>query len=123
MWYSTEYIGKAKITPSPTIDMVNDIKWIIKDNDWHSELRWNLQVSDDLKYIEWTWNEKTYGFEETLNVLIKEVRRTYPDFDLEWEFEYQWDEWDDRWYVRKVDWVFVRIEKWLEKDEYKCPEC
>lgn len=123
MWYSTEYIGKAKITPSPTIDMVNDIKWTIKDNDWHSELRWNIQVSDDLKYIEWTWNEKTYDFEETLNVLIKEVRRTYPDFDLEWEFEYQWDEWDDRWYVRKADWVFVRIEKWLEKDEYKCPEC
>lgn len=64
-------------------------------------------VTDDNLCIEWRGYENTNNFEETLNTLIKEMRVSFSDFDLEWEFEYWSEDSDDRWYIRKIDGEFV----------------
>lgn len=121
MWYNTDYNGKITIKPEPTATVLTTLQEAIRKA--HPESHWNLRLWKDFCSIVWRGCEKTYNFEDSLNAVEKYMTDRWFDFTLEWEFEYQWEESDDRWYVRKVDWVFVRIEKKLEADEYKCPDC
>lgn len=117
MWYNTKYFGEVIFSPQPTARQLAVIKDAIENA--HEESSYALDLSKDFSSIEWAWNEKTYDFEEALNAVQKYIKDKWLDIDFVWEFEYQWEESDDRWYVRKIDWLFVR----MEADEYKCPHC
>lgn len=122
MWYSTNYIGKVKITPKMDIEMLNDIEEVLNKSEY--DTGWNLELTKDRQYIEWKGNEKTYGFEDSLNFVIKQMREKYPTFDLEWEFKYQGEDMDDRGYIKKQDGKFIRVPiTELIEWECKCPDC
>lgn len=121
MWYSTDYIGSVKIVPTPTPEVLVATTNAIQNA--HEESAWNLKIGSDFSSIVWRWNEKTYEFAESLNAVEELMKNNWFDFSLEWEFAYQWEDSSDRWFVRKVFWKFTRVEKILEKDEYRCPDC
>jgi len=121
MWYSTDYIGSAKISPELKASTIVLLKQAIEEA--HEESSWALEISKDYQSIVWRWCEKTRDFEQALNAVEDYMRTSIDDFTLEWEFEYQWEESEDRGYIRKVDGKFVRVEKVMQKDEYKCPDC
>lgn len=123
MWYSTDFSGKVEIIPEPTASVLLELKELIDSNEAHRETSWALEIGNDYKSIVWRWAEKTYDFESCLNAVEKKMKEKYPEFELVWEFEFQWEDSDDRWFIRKLNWSFERVMKVLEADEYKCPDC
>lgn len=121
MWYSTSYKGRVEILPTPTAPVLVAVKEAIEVAD--DESSWALELWNDFSSIIWRGCEKTRDFEKSLNAVEFYMRSKGFNFTLTWEFEYQWEESEDRGYIRKVDSKFVRVEKVMEKDEYKCPDC
>lgn len=121
MWYSTNYNWKVEIIPELNISWLKILKSIlIMDDD---EINWNIELSDEYDYLYWKWNEKSNELEKSLNRIIREMKQRWFEFDLDWEFKFQWEEMDDRWFIRKIDWKFQRIEMSIQEWECKCPEC
>jgi hypothetical protein len=123
MWYSIEYIWQALIIPELTVSRLVALEEILWCED--DEISRNLELTKDKKKIERRWAEKSRDFEISLNSVINKMReKWYKDFDLDWDFKYQWEEIDDRWYIKKIDWVYTVVEiTWLVEWEIKCPHC
>lgn len=57
----------------------------------------DLELLDDFSGIKWNGAEKTYDMENIVNFIIRQMKKEYPDFELEGKLNAQGEKFDDRW--------------------------
>jgi hypothetical protein len=85
----------------------------------------DLRMSKGYTGIEWDdETEKTYGLTDSVNVIIREMRKELPEFGLEGQLVAQGEEIDDRWHL------IIGDDGWAHKqdvvvfgDRVTCPHC
>ncbi len=104
MGYSTQFKGQLTFTQPLSAQQALELsKFFGEDCRDHSE--WNapglyyvdLKLTPDASGIQWDGAEKTYHLDQIVNVVLREMRKTFPDFGLVGTMVAQGDEIDDRW--------------------------
>ena len=133
MGYNTEFKGVLKFKHDPTVGQIKKLKTYFGE-DCRDHPEWveakgmtyiDYRVTQDMDGIEWDDNtEKSYEMVEKLNFVINEMRKEYPNFDLEGELFAQGEDIGDVWYLRMVDGQAMEVP--IDFDRSKivcCPDC
>ena len=130
MGYTTTFKGQLTFKPELTARQLAKVKSFLgQDARKHPE--WNapnlyyidLEFTDDFSGIQWNDAEKTYDMTEIVNLIIREMRKDYPEFTLEGKFLAQGEDIEDRWELVMVDgWA---KEKQMPRvgQKVRCPHC
>ena len=73
--------------------------------------------------IEWDGSEKTYDLVDKINLIIKEMRKKVPDFELEGKMIAQGEDIDDRWMIVIEDGFAKETQLVVLTEKAKCPHC
>ncbi len=131
MGYSTEIKGKFLFTHEATVSQLKRLKEFFgEDGRSHSDwdytkgkiayIQWEL--TKEMDGLEWDGNEKFYSIVESLNFIIHNMRKEWPDFGLSGECLCQGEDIDDRWNLKiGTDGFAYREDR--EVKTMKCPEC
>jgi len=133
MGYSTSFTGELKFTKELNASTLAHLKKFLgedaRDNeDWlrpkdSGASYIDLELTDDFSGLKWNGAEKTYGLEDSVTIIIMNMRLIYPDFGLTGELLAQGEDFEDKWVLKVIDGVGIREEIKLAGDVYKCPHC
>jgi len=130
MGYSTELRGELKFKNELTASQLAKVKTFLgEDGREHPE--WgkpdldyiDLELLDDFTGLKWSGAEKTYGMVDGVNLIITEMKKAYPDFELEGKFLAQGENIEDRWELVIENGVAVKKELSLDGKKIECPHC
>jgi hypothetical protein len=105
MGYTTQFKGELKFTRELTGSELAKLKSML-GQDCRNHPEWDagnglyyidLALLDDFSGLKWDGSEKTYNMDCLVNVVIKEMRKTVPDFSLTGKLVAQGEDIDDRW--------------------------
>ena len=104
MGYSTYFKGELKFTKEATGSQLAVIKSMM-GQDCRDHPEWkepdlyyiDLKITDDFSGLEWNGAEKTYGMVECVNLIIRVMKKEYPNFGLKGKMVAQGENIDDRW--------------------------
>lgn len=90
MGYSTDFKGKLAFTCPVTTEMLAKLNTFFGEDprehpEWDMSLRdgyIDLQLTKDFTGIEWNGAEKTYFLEKSVDMVIREMRKEWPEFGL-----------------------------------------
>jgi hypothetical protein len=106
MGYNTDFEGTLEFTATPTPGMLAKLQTILGEDcrehpEWGApELTWiNLEINEEGTGLEWNGQETTYEMDGLVNVVIREMRKTYPDFGLTGTLRAQGEDIGDLWEV------------------------
>jgi hypothetical protein len=104
MGYSTDFEGELKFTTELTAPALAKLNSMLgEDCRDHPELAAedlnyiDLELNDDFSGIKWNGAEKTRGMVECVNLIIREMRKQYPNFGLQGAMLAQGEDIKDRW--------------------------
>lgn len=136
MGYSTSFEGELRFVPELRSSELSHLKQFLgKDlRDFSGDkdaavlckecVYWvALDITDDFSGIKWNGAEKTYGMVDLVNFLTLKIRERCPDFYFEGELRATGEDFNDRWILRMVDGVAVRVPLVALGDYVECPEC
>jgi hypothetical protein len=85
----------------------------------------DLRLAKDFSGIEWDdGTEKNYGMVEAVTMIVREMRKEWPDFGLTGSFLAQGEDSDDRWMlVMNEDGTASRNEIVITGQKVECPDC
>lgn len=131
MGYSTSFKGELKFTKELKASELAELnKFLGEDCRDHPE--WNaknlsyidLELTKDFTGLQWNGAEKTYDLVEKTNVLIREMKKVCPNFELTGELLAQGEDVGDVWILAIEN--GVAKEKTIDlshKKKVKCPHC
>jgi hypothetical protein len=131
MGYSTEFKGELKFTVEPTASQLATIKSFLGE-DCRDHPEWgrvdayyiDLEFTDDFTGLRWNGAEKTYAMEACVNVIVREVRKTWPEFGLQGSLLAQGESIEDRWaLVINADGFAEKQKIALPGPVCTCPHC
>lgn len=132
MGYNTRFSGTLKFTTPVTVQMLaklntmlgEDAGKIAKSSDREYGYI-DLVVSKDFSGIEWdSGTEKTYFLEKSVNVVIAEMRKEWPEFGLTGQLMAQGEDMEDRWMlVMEDDGLAHKRKVAITGQRVKCPDC
>ena len=132
MGYSTVFEGRLKFLTPPTSEQLRALDGIMTE-DCRDHPEWDapnlyyvdLKVCADGLGLEWDGSEKTYGLDGCVNVLLTQMRKTWPDFGLEGEMRAYGDAPDDHWILAIKDGIACRVPATLQPQAQtvRCPHC
>ena|ERR1700753_2318022 len=131
MGYNTTFKGELKFTTDLTSKQLAKVKSFLGE-DCREHPEWgdtgltyiDLVLLDDFSGLKWDdCTEKTYDLPEKVNLVIKNMRKEYPDFGLSGKLSAQGEDSDDRWFLNMVDGKAVKEEIPLSSDEIISPHC
>jgi hypothetical protein len=105
MGYSTEFKGELRFANEPTAKQLAALQSMFGE-DCRDHPEWSdatglyyvdLELTEDFTGIRWNGAEKTYGLEKIVNVVIREMRKQWPDFALTGTLYAQGEDAEDRW--------------------------
>jgi len=106
MGYNTKFSGVLTFVDVPTVYQLAKLNTFL-GQDCRDHPEWNagpyasyidLVVTSDYTGLEWdTATEKTYGLVDSVNVVIREMRKEWPNFGLSGTLVAQGEDFDDRW--------------------------
>jgi len=103
MGYNTNFEGKLKIVHTLKDDDYDALVNILEDTP--------LKISEeDNSKIIWKGTEKTYDLDKTVNNVVKEMQKVYPEFTLKGELLAQGERINDRWYLRMIGNVAHKVD-------------
>jgi len=140
MGYSTDFKGELKFKIEPNASQLAELKKflgkdrreigfkednLVYDSDEDDEYWYhiNLEFTDDFSGVKWNGAEKTYGLNYIINFLTKQMKKTFKDFELIGELSAQGEEADDRWVLKMIKGVAIKIELTEIFKECVCPHC
>lgn len=131
MGYNTEFTGILKITCNLTdSDLLVLRSMLGADVREHPEWRdkkgltyINLELTPSNIGLKWDGSEKTYGMEDAVNLIIREMREKRPDFGLWGEMLAQGEEIGDVWRLKIKDGVAVKENVLTRNLRNICPHC
>jgi hypothetical protein len=132
MGYTTQFDGALKFTTDINIKQLAHIKQYMGEDfrdhpDWEKPDSYmnyiDLVILDDYSGIKWSGAEKTYGMVESVNFIIDEMKKLWPDFGLEGEMTAQGEEIKDVWKLVMENGRAIKKEIILEGTIVTCPHC
>lgn len=131
MWYSTNFEWKLTFVGDVTAKQLQKLNTYLWEDcrshkDWSACGKYsyiNYSLLKDLSGIEWDGSEKSYDMVETLNFVLEEMRKEYPEFSLEWQLNAQWEMIDDRWILVMENWIAVERRVVITGKKIQCPHC
>ena len=130
MGYSTEFTGELKFTTELTGKQLAKVKSFLGgDSREHPE--WggadltyiDLELNDDFTGLKWDGAEKTYDLEKKVNLLIKNVKKDYPEFGLTGQLLAQGEDVSDRWVLAMDNGKAVHRKTAIKGKKVTCPHC
>jgi Txe/YoeB family toxin of Txe-Axe toxin-antitoxin module len=117
MGYESSYSGVLKFKNKPTEQELQKLETFMGE-DCREHLEWNakdltwidLQIDSEGDGICWNGSEKSYDMVEKVNMIIKEMKKEFPNFELKGEFEVQGEDIDDKWLMQIVDNVAYKFD-------------
>jgi len=110
MGYNTDYIGKIGFSNPLTEEQMTELdKFLGEDVRDHKEwerdsdrgLTWiDLDFTDDGLGIEWNGSEKSYEMKDKLNLILRNMRKLYPEFGFTGELLAQGESIEDRYVIK-----------------------
>jgi len=130
MGYTTQFKGTLKFKNELTLSQLGFLNSML-DEDCRKHPEWeapglfyiDLKLTDDFSGLEWNGAEKTYDMHQLVNVVIKEMKKKYPDFELTGHLIAQGEDIEDIWKLNIKNGKAVREEILLDGEVIECPEC
>lgn len=138
MGYDTKFKGVLKFTSEVTVPQIRAMQAMFGENpddhpDWLEGTgldRWDvgyidLRLTKEMDGLQWEYEtEKTRGLENGVNIVIREMRKQWPDFGLSGELLAQGEDITDRWILRiGADGWATKIENPPKGRTIECPNC
>jgi len=106
MGYDTQSDGILKFKNELTIPQLTKIRTFLGE-DCREHPEWgktnltyiDLELSKDYSGLKWDGSEKTYDLKDKINLIITEMKKSFPDFELEGHLLAQGDSIEDRYYI------------------------
>lgn len=106
MGYDTQFDGILKFKNELTIPQLTKIRTFLGE-DCREHPEWgktnltyiDLELSKDYSGLKWDGSEKTYDLKDKINLIITEMKKSFPDFELEGHLLAQGDSIEDRYYI------------------------
>ena len=130
MGCTTNFKGTLKFKKELTSSQLAYLNNILGE-DCREHPEWNttdlyhidLKLSDDFSGMKWKGTEKTYDMDKLVNVVIREMRKQYPEFAVTGKFVAQGEDIDDRWELVIENGFAVKKEISLTGKIIECPHC
>lgn len=130
MGYSTDFKGVLKFKKELTSTQLGKLNSFLGE-DCREHPEWNrkdlsyidLELTDDFSGIQWDGSEKTYDLVEKVQLVIDQMKKEYPDFELEGEILAQGEDIEDRWFLVVENNVASRRDIAITGTKIKCPHC
>jgi hypothetical protein len=131
MGYTTQFNGELKFAHEPSVKQIAKLDSMF-GKDCRSHKEWDaaglyyidLELNDDYTGIRWNGAEKTYDMDKLVNVVIREMRKEFPEFALTGSLIAQGEDVDDRWQlVIGEDGFAQRVKIQITGTKIQCPNC
>jgi hypothetical protein len=130
MGYSTEFKGELKFTRELTGGELAKVRSMLGE-DCRDYPEWDathlsyidLELNNDFSGLKWNGSEKTYQLEEKVNVVIKQMKKTIPDFGLTGYLVAQGEAFDDRWTLVIENGIAINKRVEIKGQRVTCPHC
>lgn len=133
MGYNTRFNGVLAFAKEPTVSQLAKLNTLIGE-DCRDHPEWNakseasyidLVITSDFSGLQWdTGTEKTYGLDECVNVIVREMRKEWPDFGLTGTLIAQGEDFEDRWaLVIGADGFASKQPLAIAGNVFQCPHC
>jgi len=129
MGYTTKFDGLLTFKNELTIPQLKKLKTILGEDarehsEWSSKVSYiDLEINDVLTGLQHDGAEKTYDMEDIVTLVISEMKKDFPDFDLDGELMAQGEDVTDRWRLIIQDSKGVKVPIVLTGEKIKCPNC
>lgn len=134
MGYSTNFVGELKFASEPTASQLaalnailgQDVRehkeWSVPDSSYVNYI--DLELLPDFTGLKWSGAEKTYGLEESVNIVTREMRKVWPEFRLIGQLNAQGEDFEDRWTLQVDDEGYATKQPVvIEGKRVTCPHC
>jgi hypothetical protein len=131
MGYSTDIEGKLFFTHELSVPQIKRLNEYFGE-DGRDKPEWDFtkgkiayiqwELTKDMDGIEWDGNEKFYEIVNSVNFIIHNMRKEWPEFGLKGELLCQGEDLTDRWHLKIGADGFAYREDSNVKT-LKCPEC
>ena len=133
MGYNTEFSGKLFFNKEISVKELKKLnaymgedcrdhpEWMLEDEDFTYI---DLKVSKDMDGLEWDETEKSYDMVEKVNLVIREMKKEFPEFGLTGMLLAQGSEIDDRWKLEigEDGWA-KEVPIVVNGRKIRCPHC
>ena len=130
MGYSTDFRGVLSFTKELNVKERTKLRTFLgEDCREHSEWKRtdltyiDLKFADDFTGLEWDGCEKTYELVEKINLIIREMKKSFPDFGLVGVMLAQGEDIEDRWQLVIENGIAKRVDIPMVGDKIICPRC
>ncbi len=131
MGYSTEFKGELRFTSELNAKQLAALNAFFGEDcrdhkDWDATGLYyvDLELSEDFGGIKWNGAEKTSDLDEIVNVIIRNMRNTWPDFGLTGKMIAQGEDIEDRWILAiGKDGFAERLPMAISGKKITCPHC
>lgn len=130
MGYTTNFEGEFKFKEELTGSQLAKIKSFLGEDcrdhpEWgRTDLTYiDLELLEDFSGLKWDGSEKTYDLVDKINLIIIEMRKEIPDFDLTGKMSAQGEEIDDKYEIIIKDGLAVQVDIKPSGTKVLCPHC
>lgn len=116
MGYNTQFQGSLTFKKEPTIEELNKLETFFGEDcrnhpEWgNTELTYIDFELDSENGICWDGSEKTYDLVEKVNLIIKNMQKEFPDFELKGQLLAQGERFGDVWRLVMIDNKAIRVD-------------
>ena len=130
MGYSTDFSGALYFTKELKASEITKLGSFLgadcrEHPEWgQSDLTYiDLKFLNDFSGLEWNGREKTCELIEKINLIIKEMKKFFPDFGLSGSMLAQGEDIEDRWNLVVENNIAKRVDILMVGDKIECPHC
>jgi len=132
MGYNTDFVGELYFTKPITEEQEKKLKTFLGANcseypEWESNDFYlgyiNLEFTDDFDGLQWDHSEKSYDMVKKINLILREMRKEFPNFGLYGELEAYGEIPGDLWKIVIENGWAVGKGVTITESIIKCPHC
>jgi len=131
MGYTTTFKGDLRFSKELTASQLARLKTFFGE-DCREHPEWkepdlyyiDLELNDDFTGLRWSGAEKSYGLEEQVSLIVREMRVKWPDFALTGTLSAQGEDAEDRWTLSiGEDGMAKKTKVPIVGERITCPSC
>jgi len=132
MGYTTRFQGELKFTHEISIPQLKKLQSMFGE-DCREHPEWgdarglyyiDFEMTKDYSGLQHSGAEKSYDAEKQVNVILREMRKEWPEFGLTGQLAAQGEDVEDRWaLVMEADGIAHKRKIAITGTRVKCPDC